>query len=108
MLARIATPPNPGLADENTLSQAECLSQVDCIVRSETFRSSGVLRRLLKFLADKYVSGDAEHLKEYTVAVEALGRASTYDPRHDSAVRIQASRLRQKLAEYYRIEGQSD
>jgi hypothetical protein len=108
MLARIATPPNPGLADVDTLSEADCLSQVDCIVRSETFRSSGVLRRLLKFLADKYVSGDADHLKEYTVAVEALGRASTYDPRHDSAVRIQASRLRQKLAEYYRTEGQSD
>ncbi len=108
MPVRIAAPPNPGLADENILSHEDCLSQVDCILRSETFRGSGVLRRLLKFLADKYVSGDAEQLKEYTVAVEALGRATTYDPRHDSAVRIQASRLRQKLAEYYRNEAKDD
>jgi hypothetical protein len=108
MPAKIGAAPNLGIADGETLAQADALAQVDCIVRSETFRTSGVLRRLLKFLADKHFSGDAEHLKEYTVAVEALGRASTYDPRHDSAVRIQAGRLRQKLAEYYRTEGQSD
>lgn len=102
MLTRTALPTHPGLSDEDVLFQ------VDCIVQSETFRSSGVLRRLMKFLADKHVSGEALHLKEYTVAVEALGRASTYDPRHDSAVRIQASRLRQKLAEYYRTEGKND
>jgi hypothetical protein len=57
---------------------------------------------------EKYVSGEAHQLKEYTVAVEALGRRSTYDPRHESAVRIQVGRLRQKLAEYYRTEGKSD
>jgi hypothetical protein len=108
MLSGMAISPGPGIANEEKPSHADCLAQVDCIVQSETFRSSGVLRRLLKFLADKYVSGESEQLKEYTVAVEALGRASTYDPRHDSAVRIQASRLRQKLAEYYRTEGKND
>jgi hypothetical protein len=90
------------------LDEEKILAQVGRIVQSETFRNSGVLQRLLRFLVDKFLSGDALHLKEYTVAVEALGRASTYDPRHDSAVRIQASRLRQKLAEYYRTEGKND
>ncbi len=93
---------NSGLAEE------KIHSQVDRIIQSETFCNSGVLQRLLRFLTDKYLSGDALQLKEYTVAVEALGRAATYDPRHDSAVRIQASRLRQKLAEYYRTEGTKD
>ena len=84
------------------------LSQVDRILHSDTLRTSEVLRRLLKFLAEKSLSGEADHLKEYTVAIDALDKPSTYDPRHDSAVRIQVGRLRQKLAEYYRTEGKSD
>jgi hypothetical protein len=47
-------------------------------------------------------------LKEYTVAIDGLGKPDTYDPRQDSVVRIQVGRLRQKLAEYYRSEGKDD
>jgi hypothetical protein len=84
------------------------LAQIDRILHSDTLHSSEVLRRLLKFLSGKSVSGEADQLKEYTIAVEALDRPSTYDPQHDSVVRIQMGRLRQKLAEYYRTEGKDD
>lgn len=84
------------------------LDQVDRIVRSETFRGSEVLRQLLKFLAERSASGETDQLKEYVIAVDALGKPSTYDPRHDSAVRIQVSRLRQKLTDYYHNEGKDD
>lgn len=83
-------------------------SQVDRILRSDEFRSSQVLRRLLKFLAEKSVSGEADQLKEYAVAIDGLGKPHSYDPRQNSAVRIQVGRLRQKLAEYYRTEGKDD
>lgn len=83
-------------------------SQVDRILQSDELRSSEVLRRLLKFLAEKSVSGEADHLKEYAVAIDGLGKPHSYDPRHNSAVRIQVGRLRQKLAEYYRLEGRED
>src|SRR5579875_1379446 len=82
--------------------------QVDRIVRSEEFRSAEVLRRLLQYLAEKVSSGEADKLKEYVVAIEGLGKPSSYDPQHNSAVRIQVGRLRQKLAEYYRNEGIND
>jgi len=84
------------------------LDQVERILHSEELRGSGVLRRLLKFLAEKSITGDADELKEYTVAVDGLGKPSSYDPRHDSAARIQVGRLRQKLADYYRGEGEHD
>jgi len=81
---------------------------VDRIVRSEAFRSSEVLRRLLLYLAEKAATGEADRLKEYVVAIDGLGKPSSYDPQHNSAVRIQVGRLRQKLAEYYRNEGIDD
>ena len=84
------------------------LTQAGHLLHSETLQNSETLKRLLKFLAEKSAAGEADQLKEYTIAVDALAKPSTYDPRHDSAVRIQIGRLRQKLAEYYRTEGKDD
>lgn len=84
------------------------LTQIEKILHSETLRTSEALRHLLSFLAEKTFAGEADGLKEYTVALEALQKPATYDPRHDSTVRLQVSRLRQKLAEYYRSEGKDD
>jgi hypothetical protein len=95
------------VANEHAIDE-RMLSQAERVIHSDVFRSSEVLRHLLKFLADKSSTGEAEHLKEYTVAIDALGKPASYDPRHDSAVRIQVGRLRQKLAEYYRTEGKDD
>ena len=86
----------------------EFLSQVERILHSEELRSSDTQRRLLKFLADKSFAGEADALNEYAVATDGLGKSPSYDPRHNSAVRIQVGRLRQSLAEYYRTEGQRD
>lgn len=97
-----------GAADERTGSAELLLQQVERILHSKELRGSEVLRRLLSFLAEKSMSGEADELKEYIVAIEGLGRPATYDPRHNSAVRIQVGRLRQKLTDYYRGEGLED
>jgi len=83
-------------------------AQVERIFQSKAFRSSDVLRQLLSYLVDASLAGNADELKEYTVAVDALGKPSSYDPRQESAVRMQVGRLRQKLVEYYRSEGIDD
>src|SRR5580658_10261943 len=83
-------------------------AQVERIFQSKAFRSSDVLRHLLSYLVDASLAGTADDLKEYTVAVDALGKPSSYDPRQESAVRMQVGRLRQRLAEYYRTEGVDD
>jgi hypothetical protein len=83
-------------------------AEVDRILQSHVFRSSEALRRLLRFLADKSLSGEADQLKEYTVGIDAFGKSHDYDPRQDSVVRIQVGRLRQKLSEYYLTDGKDD
>jgi len=83
-------------------------AQVERISQSKAFRNSDVLKHLLTYLADASLTGNADDLKEYTVGVDALGKPSSYDPRQESAVRMQVARLRQKLAEYYRTEGIED
>jgi len=88
--------------------EEEKRAAVDKILQSQVFRNTESLRRLLRFLAEKAITGEADQLKEYSVGIDAFGKPPSYDPRQDSAVRIQVGRLRQKLSEYYLSEGKED
>ncbi len=97
------SPDRPMTEEEQATSD-----QVKIVLDSAAFRNAPALRRLLKFLTDKLIAGEADQLKEYSIGVDALGKAETFDPKKDSIVRLQMSRLRQKLAEYERTEGSDD
>ena len=90
------------------VAESEAREQIQRVVHSDLLRFSELQRRLLLYLADKSLSGQADQLKEYTIAVDALGKPESYDPRRDSTVRLQSGKLRQKIVEYYRTVGQSD
>jgi len=83
------------MSPATTAAAESTKAQIDRILQSKTLQSSRGLRRLLQFLADKSLCGEADQLKEYSIGVDAFGKPSTYDPRQDSTVRIQVGRLRQ-------------
>lgn len=85
-----------------------CLEQVERLVQSPVFEGSESLCRLIRFLAEHSLHSPSEHLKEYQIATEALGRPSGFDPHSDSSVRVQMGRLREKIADYYGSQGISD
>lgn len=89
-------------------SADEVRAQIARILGSRTLRQAETLRRLFSCLAEKSLSGEAAELKEYSVGVDVFGKPPDYDPQKDASVRIQAGKLRQKLEEYYRTEGQKD
>jgi tetratricopeptide (TPR) repeat protein len=73
---------------------------------SATFRSSPRHRSLLRFLIEHMLAGDLSALKETVIAVAVFGRpVARFDPKLDSIVRVEARRLRDRLARYYRGEG---
>jgi hypothetical protein len=83
-------------------------TQIDRILQSKAFRTSEVHRNLLQYLAGKSLAGDADGLKEYTIGLDVFAKPESYDPRQESVVRMHVARLRQKLAEFYRVEGKED
>jgi hypothetical protein len=91
-----------------TLDAEAIRAQVGRLVSSKAFETSEIHRRLLQYLAEKTMTGEADRLKEYAIGLEAFGKPSTYDPRHDSIVRLQVGRLRQKLQTYYQSEATDD
>ena len=82
--------------------------QIDRIMKSHSLRGSESLSRLLQYCAKQSLEHPDELLKEYQIAREVYGRSTDFDPQSDSCVRVQAKRLRLKLAEYYANEGAQD
>jgi serine/threonine-protein kinase len=82
--------------------------QLELILASPGFRASESLRRLLRYTVEAALAGRGDSLKEYTLGVEALGRAESFDPRQDTIVRVQARKLRERLAAYYAAEGSGE
>jgi len=89
-------------------SLAAVNEQLDRLTASDAFRNSDRLVHLLRFLVDKTLLDQRQHLKEYVLGTEVFGRPSSFDPRTDSIVRVEASRLRSKLRLYYAVEGCDD
>ncbi len=90
------------------ISKEEKLAQLERILQSRTLHGSDSLKAFLRFVVDKSIEDEESQLKEYVIATEVFGRGKGFDSRLDSVVRVQASRLRTKLHEYYKTEGRHD
>src|SRR5579872_4821077 len=86
----------------------EYLEQIDRLAGSPTLHGSESLCKLLRYLATHALTRPGVPLKEYEIATEVFHRPSGFDPQLDSTIRVQAGRLRLKLAEYYGSEGADD
>ena len=83
-------------------------SQIEKITHSHILRKAESLCKLLRYLANHSLTHPGVPLKEYQIATEVFGRPQNFDPQADSAVRVQAGRLRVKLLDYYAHEGLAD
>ena len=83
----------------------EVLAQLDA---SLSFRGATRHRAFVRHLVTRFLAGDTGSLKETVIAVEVFGRsAAGFDPVRDSIVRVEARRLRARLANYNAGEGRS-
>ena len=83
-------------------------AQIEKLVGSRSLHGSDSLCKLLRYLATYSSKNPGAPPKEYQIATEVFGRHDNFDPHLDSLVRVQATRLRAKLAEYYASEGAGD
>src|SRR5216683_3228553 len=84
------------------------LAQIERLINSSVLHGSESLCKLLRYLAEHALNHPGAHPKEYQIATEVFGRRADFDPQSDSTIRVQAGRLRLKLAEYYSSAGAED
>jgi hypothetical protein len=80
-------------------------AEVEAILQSGMFHRAPLLENMFRYVCERHFEGRADLIKEYTIAVEALGRTAAFDPKKDSIVRVEAHRLRKRLHEYYQGPG---
>ena len=79
--------------------------ELDAVLASGIFHRAPNLALLLRYVCAQHFEGAGEQIKEYNIAVDALGRPADFDQKRDSIVRVEAHRLRKRLREYYDADG---
>src|SRR5262245_21034506 len=78
------------------------------VLASAGFVRNERLSRFLRFVVEHHLAGRDGELKESVIGIEVFGRTPGFDPKLDSTVRSEATRLRARLLEYYAGDGSTD
>lgn len=87
------------------VDQGEAQAEIDRLLADPRFQSPERNRSFLRFIATEFFEGRAEAIKAYAIAVDVFGRPANFDPSVDPIVRIEATRLRAALTQYYDAHG---
>lgn len=80
-------------------------AELEAVLESGALGRAPSLSQFLRYVCERYFAGAANQIKEYSIAVEALGRSADFDQKRDSIVRVEAHRLRKRLKHFYEHEG---
>lgn len=89
--------------------ERECvIHALEELLQDSRFSVSPKSASFLRYVVYQTLNGHADRIKAYTIAVDALGMPSTFDPQSNPSVRVLAFRVRRMLAEYYDKEKDHD
>lgn len=77
-------------------------SELERLLDSDFLRRSPSHLRLLRYLVERRLANDDGALREMSIGIEVFHRnPATYDPKSDPIVRVNVSRLRERLVKHY-------
>ncbi|MCB1229729.1 MAG: hypothetical protein KDN19_05660 [Verrucomicrobiae bacterium] len=88
--------------------EREIRAQLKRLLKSSRFRSSPRARDFLLYVTDETLRGRGDQLDQFSIGTNALGRKNNFCPSEDPAVRMQATRVRRALENFYLKEGTDD
>jgi adenylate cyclase len=83
-------------------------AHLEKILQTSPISRTARTRKFLQYVVEQTLSGNSKRLKQYAIATEVLGRGSDFDPDTDPVVRLEASKLRRALEDYYLRDGSTD
>jgi TolB-like protein/Flp pilus assembly protein TadD len=83
-------------------------AHLEKVLSSQSFKAAKGQSKFLRYVVEEALAGRADAIKEYSIGVEVFGRGPSFDPRISNIVRVEAQRLRSKLAKYYEGDGRTD
>lgn len=74
---------------------------LDLLLASAAFRSSKRSQDFLRYVVEKTLAGESGELKERLIGAALFHRKADYDTGDDAIVRVAATEVRRRLAQYY-------
>jgi hypothetical protein len=79
--------------------------QLERLLSNSHFKQSRRFPSFLRFVIDQTLLGQTDMLKERTLGIEIFGRDHDYDTSSDPIVRVTATEIRKRIAQYYQEPG---
>jgi hypothetical protein len=79
--------------------------QLERLLSNSHFNQSRRFPSFLRFVIDQTLLGQTDLLKERTLGMEIFGREADYDTASDPIVRVTATEIRKRIAQYYQEPG---
>ena len=79
--------------------------QLERLLGNSHFKQSRRFPSFLRFVIDHTLQGQTDLLKERTLGIEIFGREADYDTASDPIVRVTATEIRKRIAQYYQEPG---
>ncbi|MGD0457036.1 MAG: hypothetical protein ABSC21_04750 [Terriglobia bacterium] len=89
------------------LHRQAVLRELESILNSQAFRASKRSQQFLSFVVQRSLEGHTDSLKERIIGAELFHRPTSYATGEDPVVRLKASEVRRRLAQYYHEESHS-
>ena len=87
---------------EISAEQADSVhSALELVISSDAFAGSKQCQDLLRLMVEHALSGELDALCEQKIGVKMFGRPADYDTSNDAVVRVRATEVRERLAQYY-------
>ncbi len=93
------------LGDNGAPQRAEVEAELQRILSAPDLVKNRGASSFLKFVVEETLAGRGDRLKAFTIATMVFARDASFDAQSNSAVRVQAMRLRALLQSYYAEAG---
>jgi eukaryotic-like serine/threonine-protein kinase len=77
-------------------------NELESVIASDALTGSKRCQDFLRLVVDHTLAGDLDELRERMIGVEMFHRRADYDTSNDAVVRVRATEVRKRLAQYYR------
>lgn len=86
------------MADERT-------QLLERILASRQFAHADSLKRIVRFICASPAHSEPAQVREHEIAVRAIGRPESFDPKADPIVRVSVASIRERLRSYFETTG---
>jgi tetratricopeptide (TPR) repeat protein len=92
-------------SDCSVIGVQDARSELERLFADSRFHATERAKKILGYIAERCFEGDTDGVKAYSIALDVLNRPSRFDSNSDPIVRIEVSRLRGALSNYYEAFG---